>query len=109
MKRLWMLLGSLSVPATLLAQGTTTEPSGNPLAALLGGGLCMVVWLVSFVIAILLMIWVYKDAKARGQNAVLWLILTFFFGIVTLIVWLIIRPKEKVGEGPKPPEPPKPT
>ena len=106
MKRLWMLLGSLSVPAALWAQGTTTEPSANPLAGLLGGGLC-IVWLVSFVIAILLMIWVYKDAKARGQNAVLWLILTFFFGIVALIVWLIIRPKEKVGEGPKPPEPPK--
>ena len=107
MNRLWMLLGSLSVPAALWAQGTTTEPSANPLAGLLGGGLC-IVWLVSFVIAILLMIWVYKDAKARGQNAVLWLILTFFFGIVALIVWLIIRPKEKVGEGPKPPEPPKP-
>ena len=107
MKRLWMLLGSLSVPAALWAQGTTTEPSANPLAGLLGGGLC-IVWLVSFVIAILLMIWVYKDAKARGQNAVLWLIQTFFFGIVALNVWLIIRPKEKVGEGPKPPEPPKP-
>ncbi len=104
MKRLWMLIGSLSVPAALLAQGTTTEPSANPLAALLGGGLCMVVWLVSFVIGILLMIWVYKDAKARGQNAVLWL----FFGIVALIVWLIIRPKAKVGEAPKPPEPSKP-
>ena len=102
-----MFLGSLSIPAALWAQGTTTEPSANPLAGLLGGGLC-IVWLVSFVIAILLMIWVYKDAKARGQNAVLWLILTFFFGIVALIVWLIIRPKEKVGEGPKPPEPPKP-
>lgn len=36
------------------------------------------------------------------------LILTFFFGIVALIVWLIIRPKEKVGERPKPPEPVKP-
>ncbi len=108
MKRLWMLIGSLAVPAALLAQETTTEPSANPLAALLGGGLCMVVWLVGIVIAILLMIWVYKDAKARGQNAVLWLILTFFFGIIALIVWLIIRPKEKVGETPKPPEPPKP-
>ena len=108
MKRLWMLLGSLSVPGALLAQVTATEPSANPLAALLGGGLCMVVWLVSFIIAILLMIWVYKDAKSRGQNAFLWLILTFFFGIVALIVWLIIRPKEKVGEGPKPPEPSKP-
>lgn len=107
MKKLWMLLGSLSVPVALWAQGTTTEPSANPLAGLLGGGLC-IVWLVSFVIAILLMIWVYKDAKARGQNAVLWLILTFFFGIVALIVWLIIRPKEKGGERPKSPEPPKP-
>jgi RsiW-degrading membrane proteinase PrsW (M82 family) len=107
-KRLLILLGSLSVPATLLAQGTT-EPSGTATgaaAALLGT--CLIVGLVILVINILLLIWVYKDAKARGQNAVLWLILTFFFGIVALIVWLIIRPKEKVGEGPKPPEPPKP-
>lgn len=107
MKRLWMLLSSLAFPAALLAQ-EATEPSVTATGAAALLGTCLIVGLVILVINILLLIWVYKDAKARGQNAVLWLILTFFFGIVVLIVWLIIRPKEKVGEGPKPLEPLKP-
>jgi hypothetical protein len=107
-KRFWTFISLLlSTPAGLLAQETTAERT-NPMAALLGGSCCLMFGLAWFVIGILLMIWVYKDAKARGQNAVLWLILTFLFGIIAFIVWLIIRPKEKVGEAPKLPETPNP-
>lgn len=96
----------MALPVRLLAQESFPEPKANPAAALLGGGLCFVFWIAALVVAILLMIWIYKDAKSRGQNAILWLILTFFFGIIAVVVWLIIRPKEKIGEAPKSPEPP---
>lgn len=47
-----------------------------------------------------LAIWVYKDAEARGKEGAVWLIvvlLTYGFG---LIIWLIVRPPHKIGEGP---------
>jgi hypothetical protein len=48
----------------------------------------MAVW---FVIALLLAIWVYKDAEIRGENGALWLILVLLTGWIGLIIWLIIR------------------
>ena len=35
---------------------------------------------------------VYKDAKARGTDPLLWLILCFFTTWIGLIIWLIVRP-----------------
>lgn len=49
-----------------------------------------------FIVAILLCVWVYRDAKARGENAALWLIIILISGIIGLIIWLIVRPKKKV-------------
>ena len=47
-----------------------------------------------FVIQILILVWVYKDAKAKGvENPVLWLILVLLFPLIGLIVYLIVRPK----------------
>ncbi len=33
----------------------------------------------------------YTDAKKRGGNEVMWGILGFFFSVVTLIVYLVLR------------------
>jgi hypothetical protein len=49
-----------------------------------------------FIVAILLCVWVYRDAKVRGENATLWLIIVLIAGIIGLIIWLIVRPKKKV-------------
>ncbi len=55
---------------------------------------CVVVWVVALVVSILIMVWVYKDAKSRGdQNAVIWLVLIFFTGIIGLIIYVLARPK----------------
>ncbi len=75
------------------------------LAPLLGFyGVCAVVYLVIFIIWIVLAIWVYKDAKKRGENAVLWLLVVLLTGIIGLIVYLIVRKSEQ----PPPPPPPPP-
>jgi peptidoglycan/LPS O-acetylase OafA/YrhL len=50
-----------------------------------------VIFLVFFIIGILLAIWVYKDAKKREMNAVLWLIIVLIFGCCGCIVYLIVR------------------
>ena len=46
------------------------------------------------VLNIALLVWVARDAKARGMdNAVLWMLLVFFTSIIGLIIYLLSRPK----------------
>ncbi len=58
-----------------------------------GCGCCSTMFIIpAFVIHLILAIWVLVDAKNRRGNAVLWSILTLFFGIVGWIVYLTNRP-----------------
>ncbi len=62
-------------------------------AGFLGLSLVMcIVPIIWFIIAILIAIWVYKDANKRGSSGALWLIIVILTGIVGLIIWLVIRP-----------------
>lgn len=45
-----------------------------------------------FIVWILVAYWVYKDAKKRGENAILWAILVIFGGLIAIILWFILRP-----------------
>lgn len=63
------------------------------------GCLIPIVW---FIVAILLCIWVYRDAESRGMSGVLWLIVVLIAGIIGLIIYLVVR-KEKKSEAPPPP------
>lgn len=43
---------------------------------------------------IALLVWVAKDAKNRGMdNAVLWMILVMFTGIIGFIIYILVRPQ----------------
>jgi len=68
----------------------------------LGGLLCLIpiVW---FIVAILLCIWVYRDAESRGMSGVLWLIVVLIAGILGLIIYLIVRKEKKEAAPPPPP------
>ena len=48
----------------------------------------VIIWLL---FAIVIAVWVYKDAESRGESGVLWLIIALIAGIIGLIIWLIIR------------------
>lgn len=61
--------------------------------------------LLWFIVAILLCIWVYRDAESRGMNGVLWLIVVLIAGIIGLIIYLIVR-KDKTTTRAEPPPPP---
>jgi uncharacterized protein YqgC (DUF456 family) len=57
------------------------------------GLLCPLIW---FILAILIAIWVYKDAESRGMSGVLWLIIVIIAGIIGLIIYFVVR-KPRVG------------
>ena len=97
--RLWPNRATLA-PAGLLATALTLllplvalaqdEDGGGALAV--GGTLFC--FLILLVINILILVWVYRDANRRGANGALWAVLTFFFGLIALIIYLIVRPKD---------------
>jgi len=56
-----------------------------------------------FIIAILLCIWVYRDAESRGMSGALWLIIVLIAGIIGLIIYLVVRKDKKTAAQPPPP------
>ena len=78
-------------------------PIGQEEWAWFGLGLICLIPIVFFIIAILLCVWVYRDAESRGMSGPLWLIIVLITGIIGLIVYLIVR-KEKVPPGAPPAE-----
>ena len=66
------------------------------------GGLFLLLPILWFTIAILLCIWVYRDAESRGMSGVLWLIVVLITGILGLIIYLVVR-KDKKSSAPPPP------
>ncbi len=68
---------------------------------LIAAGL-LLFYVVMFIIAILIAVWVYRDAKKRyppgSSTPVVWLIVALLFGILGLIIYLIVRPKEVYKE-----------
>jgi hypothetical protein len=48
---------------------------------------------IGFIIWILVMVWIYNIEKRKGRHAVGWLILGFFFSIITLIILLLLPSK----------------
>jgi Na+/H+-dicarboxylate symporter len=79
-----------------------TSNPGASMAAFMGIGLtiCAIIVVVPLVIAILVAIWLYKDAEKRGKEGILWVVLLLiaslflsFLGLViVLVIWLAIRP-----------------
>lgn len=63
----------------------------------IGLGTIIIFLLGWFVISIILCIWVYRDAKQRGEEAILWLIVVLIVNLIGVIIWLIVRP-EKVED-----------
>jgi hypothetical protein len=55
-------------------------------------------WIVSVVVWLLVMVWIYNLARRKGRHAVGWVILGFFFFILALIV-LLLLPSKRTTEG----------
>lgn len=61
--------------------------------ALLGGLYLIIIIIVAvyWIVALLLCIWVYKDAKKRDMNATLWLLIVLLTGCIGCIIYLVVR------------------
>jgi uncharacterized BrkB/YihY/UPF0761 family membrane protein len=55
--------------------------------------------IIGFIIWIVVMVWIYNIAKRKGRHALGWLILGFFFSIITLIVLLLLPSKRTTNAG----------
>jgi len=82
---IWLVMCFLSL------QVMTTCVSAQMEYAFLGAT-CFIWIVIWFVIAILIAIWVYKDAEKRGSSGALWLIIIIITGIIGIIIWLLVRP-----------------
>ena len=98
-KKVTILLLSLILTvtfATIASAQYDWEPTSTDAAAgwaLFGLGLfCIIIPVIWLIIALLIAIWVYKDAEKRGSSGVLWLIIVIIAGIIGLIIWLVVRP-----------------
>lgn len=60
-------------------------------------GLIILLPIILLLIGIAIGIWVYEDAEARGEEGVVWLLIVLIANIFGLIIWLVVRPKEKKG------------
>ncbi len=90
------------VPAIASAQSANQPTPEDQQAAACAtcagmGGVFIVIPLILFVINIAILVWVARDAKARGMDsAVLWMILVFFLGPIGLVIFLFSRPQGNV-------------
>lgn len=49
--------------------------------------------LLGFVLWIVVLVWIYNIARRKGRHAVGWLILGFFFSLLSLVVILVLPSK----------------
>ena len=61
------------------------------LFGLLAGSMCLLLF-IPFIIDLIIGYWMSKDAKRRGKSGAAWFVIGFFFNILGLIIWLLVRP-----------------
>lgn len=112
----------LTVPTTGLAQSSAPSPSHSgstteltpqekaqqqaqaAAASAACGGFFLIIMVVAvavFVLHILILVWVARDARNRGMDSpVLWLLLIVFTGFIGLIVYIFSRPSGALAQCP---------
>ncbi len=94
---LWALL-NLTLFSTVAVAQRPMGPNADAGAGCAACGGCgfVMIFLVLFIIAlhIAILVWVARDAKARGMDsAVLWMLLVMITGLVGLIIYILSRPQ----------------
>jgi len=96
MRKLLSLPGSGIILSAIPAMAQSDDASAAAGAASCGicGSFFIFIFLAIIAVNIAILVWVARDAKARGlDNGVLWMLLVLFTGIVGLIVYLLARPQ----------------
>jgi hypothetical protein len=89
---------------TPLAAFAQMNDAGGAMSSLAGCGCCssfIAIPIVILALNIALLVWVARDAKARGMDsAVLWVLLVFFTSIIGLIIYILSRPQGNLVQCP---------
>jgi hypothetical protein len=94
-----MALGAL--PLLLARDAFAQGEFDDAAAAGVGAGVCamlsgiaLLIPITILAVTIAMVVWVGKDAKARGmENSIVWMLLTFFASFLGLIIYILSRPK----------------
>jgi len=82
------------LPSLAHAQRSRTGDTASNLAGCGCCGTFIFVPIALFVLNIAMLVWVARDAKARGMDsAVLWMLLVFFTSFIGLIIYIFSRPQ----------------
>jgi hypothetical protein len=93
----------LALAALPLLAFAQTDTSGSG-AGLFGGLFGCICGLIGLAIEVFILYWVYTDAKKRGNpNAILWVVVTFFLGLIGLILYVLIGRNQGTSMGGPPP------
>ena len=88
-------LSSITVLFTPLA--CLAQNNSDPAGALASCGCCgtfIFIPIAALAISIALLVWVARDAKARGMdNAALWMLVVFFLNLIGLLIYVLSRPR----------------
>jgi FtsH-binding integral membrane protein len=85
----WMLTSLL-----LLSPVAWAQRDSNPVAGCALCGSLMFIPIAIVVLDIAMLVWVARDAKARGMDsAVIWMILVMFTSVLGLILYIFSRPQ----------------
>jgi uncharacterized membrane protein YhaH (DUF805 family) len=81
-----------SSPIFVLAQ--TSEDAAGAVACAGCGGFLLFLVIAAVALQIALLVWVARDAKARGMDsAVIWMLFVFFVPVLGLVVYIFSRPQ----------------
>lgn len=96
---LLLVLFVLTISLAFAQQPMTDGEETAACAACAGMGIfAILIPIAFFVVNILLLVWVAKDAKARGMSGIGWMILVFFTSLLGLLIYILSRPKGNLIE-----------
>lgn len=93
------LAAILMLSTTVLAQRSDDDGAACAGCGICGGSMVVVVLVPIIILAlnIAILVWVARDAKARGMDsAVLWMALVFFTGFIGLLIYILSRPQGNI-------------
>jgi uncharacterized membrane protein YhaH (DUF805 family) len=93
LRRLFSVLPVFFVSQMLWAQSGSDDAAGAA-GCLACGGFMIFFAIALLAVNIAILVWVARDAKNRGMdNAVLWMVLVFFTGLIGLVIYIFARPQ----------------
>ena len=85
---------ALFCSSAMWAQNNDDSGAAGCMACTGCGGGIIFIGIAWFLLSIALLVWVARDAKARGMDsAVLWMLVVLFLGLIGLVIYLLARPQ----------------